>query len=287
MQKILDYIKKAHQNHFAIAQFNVSVLEEVRAAALSAQECNAPVIIGVSEGERKFMNPKVASAIVKTWSSATDMPLFLNADHTHSVALIGEALNAGFEMVHFDGSALDYDENLKQTKVSVAMARAHNALVSVEGELGYLRGGSALHGKVTILPEDLTDPDQALKFAEASGVDLLAVAVGNIHGIDSETGQKDVLDMKRIEAISKTTGRPLVLHGASDVSDDQIAKAIESGICKININSALRMTYVSTLKGILNSSNEITLYKVLDPVVSALKEVMVQKIKLFGSSNMA
>ncbi len=285
MNSAINYLKKAHQEKFAIPQFNVCVLEEVKAAAMVAQDFKAPVIIGLSEGERKFMNPRVASAIVKAWSESTEMPMFINADHTHSLDLVKEALESGFSMIHFDGSKLEYEENLKQTKEAQEITRQSGNLISFEGELGYLKGSSSLHGKVEILPEDLTDPEQAKDFKDKTGLDLLAVAVGNVHGLDVETGTKDNLDIERIGKISQSAGLPLVLHGASDVSDDQIQQAISAGICKININTALRMAFVETIREVVSKSNEITLYKVMEPVVQELYKIMAHKIEIFGAKN--
>lgn len=277
-------LKKAQEGKYVVGQFNASTDEQIRAIVEVAKDLKAPIIIGTSEGERAFIGIKQAVALVETWQKETNLPIILNADHCKSFESVKEAVDAGYPAVHFDGSGLPLEKNIEVTKQVVKYAKNKNSSILVEGELGYLRGSSEVHEKIEIKPEDLTKPEQAKEFIEKTGVDSLAVAVGNIHGV--ETSMKNPpLYLGRLEEIQKAVpGTFLVLHGGSGTPEKDIRKAIQLGVVKVNINTELRIAYSEELeKTIKEHPEEVKPYKILSPAVEAVKKVVEEKIKLFGS----
>jgi fructose-bisphosphate aldolase, class II len=162
----------------AIGHFNISDLVGLNAVAVAARRVGVPVLIGTSEGERAFIGARQAAAVVRSIRDEYDFPIFLNGDHTHSLAKAEEAARAGYDMVGFDGSTLPFEENVRQTKQAVEAIKSINSDIVVEGELGYIGSGSEIHDTVPALI--LTKPDEAREFAGAAGVDVLALAVGNM-----------------------------------------------------------------------------------------------------------
>ncbi len=284
---LTEILKKALEGGYSIGQFNVSNLEQIRAICETAKELKSPVIIGTSEGERKFIGLKQVVAVVKVWQEETGLPIILNADHSRSFETAKAAFDAGYTGIHFDGSELAYEENLKITKRVVEYVKSKNPEVIVEGELGRVLGGSQLHTEAIELKEsDFTDPDLAAEFVKESGINSLAVSYGNIHGIFGKGLEgAEKLDIERLKAIREKVGICLVLHGGSGISSEEIKESIKNGIVKININTELRVAYVNTLREVLNKSEETTPYKIWPPVIEAVKKVVEEKIKLFGSQN--
>jgi len=286
-----EILKKAQNGRYAIGSFNFSTAEVLKAIVEAAKELKAPVIVSTSKKEADFFGRRGAAALVKSWREATKIPLILNLDHGKDFEDIKKAIAAGYDMIHFDGSELSFQENLWQTKEVVDYARQVSSTfdreIIVEGELGYLRGASSLQEKkLEIKPEDLTKPDEAREFVEKTGVDSLAMAIGNAHGVFKISEEK--LDLQRLAEIKKATGEKvfLVLHGGSGIPAQDIKKAIELGIVKINVNTDLRLAYSQALIDQLKDQpKETTPYKILEPVLESVKKVVEEKIKLFGSEN--
>lgn len=281
---MLDIFKKAEENKYAIGAFNISNLEELKAIVLAAQNLKSPVIIATSQGESKFIGKRQAVALVEAYKKETDFPLFLHLDHGASLKEVKEAIEAGYDSVHFDGSALNFRENIEVTKKIVDLAR-EKGISNVEGELTHILGKSAIQEKVEIKEKDLTDPDQALEFVEKTGVSSLAIAFGSIHGI-FKSGQNPHLFLDRLKQIQDKVGDKayLVLHGSSGTPEEDLKKAVEIGIDKINVNTELRIAYTNALKKTLEDNpDQITPYKIMSPVVKAVQKVVEEKIKLFGS----
>lgn len=276
-------LKKAKDGKYAIGQFNVSTDEQIKAIIEVAKDLKSPVIIGTSESEREFIGVKQVVALVETWQKESGLPIILNADHCKSFESAKEVIDAGYSAVHFDGSGLPFEENIKITKQVVEYAKKKNPNILVEGEVGYLRGSSEVHKeKIEIKKRDLTKPKQAKEFVEKTRVDGLALAIGTVHGIDAEVEKLYLDRLQEIhEAIPETF---LVLHGGSGVYDDDIKEAIKSGIAKININTELRVAYAGGLeKEMREHPEEVKPYKILAPAVEGMKKVVAEKIKLFGS----
>lgn len=284
--------REARERRIAIGHFNVSNLEMLRAVCDAAREVEPPaVMIGTSEGEREFIGLKQAVALVKAFADDCGTPLFLNADHSKSVESCKAAIDAGYPSVHFDGSALAYEENVLGTREVVEYARSkirdtryEIPDTSIEGELGYLGGGSTVtKEKITVTPEQMTDPREAKDYVERTGVDRLAIAIGNVHGLNLEEPQ---VDFDRLEAIRQAVPEEcaLVLHAGSGISDEDIKKAISLGIENIHISTELRKAYREALeKNLKERPDEYAPYKFAKSVIEGVKEVVEAKLRLFGS----
>ncbi|KKS82614.1 MAG: Ketose-bisphosphate aldolase, class-II, partial [Candidatus Wolfebacteria bacterium GW2011_GWC1_43_10] len=204
MMSLREVIKDAESRHVAIGHFNVSDLAALKGIFLAAREINIPIIIGVSEGEREFIGTRQVADLVKSLRNEFDFPIFLNADHTHSLDKIKEAVKAGFNAVLFDAGQKSLEENIQLTKEVINFVKSYNASqktdVLVEGELGYIGGGSVILERipegVTIKKEDLTQPEEAKRFVLETGIDFLAPAVGNLHGMFADAPDPN-LDIER------------------------------------------------------------------------------------------
>lgn len=289
------YFIKANEGRYAIGQLNCSSADQVKAVITAAQKLKSPVIIGTSEGEAKFMGLRQAAALIESYQEETGLPIILNADHTYkdvkdltNLDKIKALLDAGYNSIHFDGSVLPYEENVKWTSEVVKMCKEKNPDISVEGELGFLPGASKVSKeKVEIKEEYLTNPDEALEFVKATGIDRLAVSVGNSHGISFN---EDKLQFDRIANIKTKVGdlAVLVLHGGSGIPDEDIQKAVSLGICKININTELRIAFTDAFKKYFTENpDETTPYKYLMAPIEAMEKVVEGKIRIFGSGGRA
>lgn len=282
-------LKTAQLGQYAVGQFNVSNLEQIRAVCEVAAALRSPVILGTSEGERKFIGLRQIAAVARAWQEETGLPIILNADHSRSFETAKAAADAGYSGIHFDGSELPYEENLKITKEVVEYVKSKNPEAVVEGELGRVLGGSQVHTEAIELKEsDFTVPDLAAQFAKETGIDSLAISYGNVHGVFGKGLEgAEKLDIGRLKAIRQKTDVFLVLHGGSGIVGGEIRESIKNGIVKVNINTELRVAYVNTLREVLNRSRETTPYKIWPSVIEAVKKVVEEKIKLFGSEGKA
>jgi len=202
-------LQDASNRHVALGHFNFSELVVFNAVADTARQLKLPVVVGVSEGEREFVGVPQSAALVKSLRDEYELPIFLNADHTHSLEKSVEAAKAGFDLIVFDASSKPFEENVKQTKEAVAAAKAINPNILIEGEIGYIGASSSIH---TSVPKDLsplTTPEEAKQFVDATKVDLLAPALGTMHGMlkSMVTGKETKhLNIPRIAEIKKATG---------------------------------------------------------------------------------
>src|SRR5437899_8564579 len=183
MHALRSVLEQAQQMRVAVGHFNVADLVLLKAVFASAQELKVPVLVGVSEGEREFMGVPQIAALVRSLREEFDFPIFLNADHTHSLAKGVEAAKAGFDSIVFDLSALPFEENVRQTKQVVEALKAINSSMLVEGEIGDIGTGSEIHDASPDLSKALSTPEEAKQFVESTRVDILAPAVGNTHGM--------------------------------------------------------------------------------------------------------
>ncbi len=182
MHSLREFLKKSQENRVAIGHFNVSDLVLLKAVFAAARELNVPVLVGLSESEREFVGTGQI-ALVRSSREEFDFPIFLNADHTHSLAKGIEAAKAGFDSIVFDLSALPFEENARQTKQAVEALKAINPAMLVEGEIGDIGTGSEIHESSPDLSKGLSTSEEAKQFVESTGVDILAPAVGNMHGM--------------------------------------------------------------------------------------------------------
>ncbi|MFH1423589.1 MAG: class II fructose-bisphosphate aldolase [Candidatus Nealsonbacteria bacterium] len=283
MKSLEYYFNKARKEGWAIGQFNFSDFKVLEAVVLAAKEMRAPVILGTSEGESKSLGLKQIVGLVRSFRKETGLPLFLNLDHGKSFGYIKEAIDAGYDTVHFDGSCLSLVENIKITKKVANYARKKN--IPVEGEVGFIKGSSKILKKTPqINEEDLTDPKEAEKFIKETKVDRLAVNIGTFHGMRA-SGRNPRINLKRLKEIEERVGKtPLVLHGGSGTPKEDIKASLRLGIAKININTELRVVFNNVLKEALKKP-EIVPYKYMPEVVAAVQKVVADKIRIFGSAN--
>jgi fructose-bisphosphate aldolase class II len=211
--------------------------------------------------------------------------LFLNADHTHDPALALEAAQSGFDEVLFDGGKFSLDENIARTQAAVQELKAINPNVLVEGELGYIGSDSEIWDKIpegaALSPEMLTKPEDAARFVQETGVDLLAPAVGNVHGM-FRGGPDPRLDIPRIRAIKEAVKIPLVLHGGSGTVDEDFLAAIEAGISVIHISTEIRAAWRKGVEeGLREQPNEVAPYKIMPAAIKNMEEVIEKRLRLF------
>jgi len=285
MKSLIEVIKEAENKKVAIGHFNVSDIVGLKAIFEGARELQAPVIIGVSEGEREFIGVKQIAALIKILKEEYSYPIYLNADHTKSLEKIKEVVEAGFDAAVFDASELSFEENIKKTKEAVEYAKSVNPDFLIEGELGYIGSGSVMLKEIpagaAIKSEDLTKPEDAAQFVQSTGIDLFAPAVGNLHGMFANSPNPK-LDIQRIIEIKKAVSAPLVLHGGSGISDEDFVMAIKAGISVIHINTELRLAWRKGIEEALNKNpDEIAPYKLLPSAVESVKKVVADRIKLF------
>jgi fructose-bisphosphate aldolase class II len=291
METLRKILEQADASGLAIGHFNVSDLVTLNAVFEAARDLQVPVIVGVSEGERRFMGVRQVSALVKSLREEYDFPVFLNADHTHSLQGAIEAAKAGFDWIVFDVSTLPFEDNLRQTKTAVEALKALRPEILVEGELGDIGSGSEIHDAAPDLQKGLTSPVQAKQFLDETRVDTLAPAVGNMHGMLKSMlagGTKKRLDIDRIRAIKAETRAFMTLHGASGTDDNDLREAIAAGITVVHINTEARLAWRRGLdEALAKQPSEIVPYKILPQVGDAIKRVVTARLNLFSEKGRA
>ena len=286
MKSLRDSLVESARKATAIGHFNVSDLVGLNAVTAAARRLEVPALIGTSEGERAFIGVRQVASVVTSIRDEYDFPIFPNADHTHSLAKAEEAARAGYDMIGFDGSTRPFEENVRQTKKAVEAIKSINADVVIEGELGYIGSGSEIHDTVAESSLILTRPDEARQFAEATGVDVLAPAVGNMHGLLATMVHGDArkhLDIERIAQIKAGTGMPLTLHGGSGTDDGDFLRAIEAGMTIVHISTELRLAWRRGLEAALAAEPEnLVPYQLFRKAGEAMQEVVTKRLKLFN-----
>ncbi len=284
-------IEDARTSGIAVGHFNISDSVGLRAVFAVAQNLSAeagqkiPLIIGTSEGEREFIGPAQAVALVRSLREEHNYPIFLNADHTHSREAAIAAARAGYDAVLFDGSKLPFEENVRQTREVVEEVKAVDQNIIVEGEVGYIGSSSKILKEIpadaAISENMLTTPDEARKFVEETAVDLFAPAVGNLHGMLAGAPNPS-LNIERISAILKSISVPLVLHGGSGLRDEEFTQAIAAGVSVVHISTEIRAAWRKALdESLRNSADEISPYRVFAPVTAAMMRVVERRLRLF------
>ena len=283
-ETLRDVLARLEKEGAALGHFNVADQTLLKAVVAAAAETKLPVLIGASEGEREFFGARQLAALVKSQREESDLPIFLNADHTHSLAKAVDAARAGFDAVVIDFSALPFEENVARTKEAVQAIRAINPAIVAEGEIGNIGTGSEIH-ETAQGDRTLSTPEEARQFVEATGIDVLAPAVGNMHGMLKSMVQgktKKHLDIERIAQIKQAAGVFLTLHGGSGTDDEHFRRAIAAGINIIHINTELRVAWRRSLEESLSRDlNEVVPYKILRPVVDSVKQVVSSRLHLF------
>ncbi|MEK7460603.1 MAG: class II fructose-bisphosphate aldolase [Patescibacteria group bacterium] len=285
MKTIQTWFARAQAEGFAIGAFNVANLETFKAVIQAAVNQKSPALLESSDGETAYVGADNLVDLVANARAETGLPIFLNLDHSREIAKVQIALNAGYDLVHFDGSKESPAKNIDTLRRVVRMA--HSRHILVEGELDYIIEGSEVR---SITAEEgraasqLSDPETARAFVEETDIDTFAVSIGNVHGLYT-TPKK--LDLTLLEKIRGSVDCFLSLHGGSGISDDQIRHAIAVGrIVKINISSELRQALRQGLEHSLQSQpNEVAMYKITPAAIENVQKIVESKMKLFGSSH--
>ncbi|HED23875.1 MAG TPA: class II fructose-1,6-bisphosphate aldolase [Firmicutes bacterium] len=279
---LTDLIQEADRGGYAIGAFNCNNMEIVQSIATAAEEERSPVIIQASQGAIKYAGLEYIIVLARQAAESVSVPVVLHLDHGTSFEQVMACIRYGFTSVMFDGSQLPLEENINQTRRVVEIARIFG--VSVEAELGRI-GGTEDHVSVSEAEAFFTDPAEAERFAEETGVDALAVAVGTAHG---QYKGEPKLDFERLAEINRRVSCPIVLHGSSGVPDESIKQAIERGVRKVNIDTNIREAFVGAMRKVLDENQqEIDPRKVLGPAREAGVAIIREKIRLFGSSGKA
>ncbi|MFF2890209.1 class II fructose-1,6-bisphosphate aldolase [Paenibacillus sp. NPDC057967] len=277
-----EFLPQAKANKFAVGQFNMNNLEFAQATVEAAMEENSPFIYGVSEGALKYMGIEFTVAMAEAAAKKSGLPIALHLDHGSSFEVAMKCIRAGFSSVMFDGSHYGLEENIQLTKEVVKAARAMG--VSVEGELGTI-GGVEDDLSVDEADATLAKPEEAIRFYEETGVDCLAIAVGTAHGMYS--GEPKI-HYDIIQKVASAIPVPVVLHGGSGVPDEAIRLSIAAGVGKINVNTENQVACTNAIREVLGAKADvIDPRKYLTPARAAMKAVIQEKIRLFGSNNQA
>ncbi len=286
IKSLREIIKEASDKGVAVGHFNISNLEGLHGIYSAARKLNLPVIIGMSEGEEKFVGREEGVALIKAIRDRDNYPIFLNADHHSSFESVKACIDAGFDMVIIDAAKLSLEENIKVTKQCVDYAREVNKNtgrdVLVEAELGYIGSGSDIKDTIPEGAGVLTTVEDAKHYVESTGIDLFAPSVGSIHGL-IKSG-KPHIDATRVKEIKEAVGIPLVLHGGSGLRDEDFTNAIANGISVVHINSELRLAYRDAVgKFTTEHPNEIVPAKILQPALDAIATIVESRLKLFNN----
>lgn len=299
-----EMFKKAYDGGYAIGAFNVNNMELIQGIIAGVAEKKCAVILQVSKGAREYANPiylkKLIEAAIEEFP---DIPIAMHLDHGADFEICKQCVDGGFTSVMIDGSHHDFEGNIVLTKQVVEYAHAHG--VVVEAELGKLEGVED-DVKVAAGEGSYTDPDQAAEFVERTGVDSLAIAIGTSHGAFKFTGDPQ-LDFERLEVISSklSDGYPLVLHGASTVipefvelcnqyggdipgakgvPEDMIGKAAKMSVCKVNIDTDLRLALTGTIrKALKENPSNFDPRKYLGPARTAIQDMVMHKLDVLGN----
>jgi len=282
LANVKEILRDAHKGKYAVGAFNASNMETVQGIVMAAVERRSPMVIQITESGMKYAGAKELTEIVKVviQERSEDIPIGLNLDHGKTFDIAKKAIGLGFTEVMIDGSRLSFKDNKNLTKIVVNFA--HTKGIPVQAELGIVPYLGELDVSEVNWEKLMTDPDEAKSFLEYTGVDFLAVAIGNAHGFFREL---ETCDWERLKLIKKKTGIPLVLHGASDWSKGKTEMAIGGGINCFNVDTDIRLAFMHQLCKLIEDKCTITdPRKIMDPVRTAVKNKVIEKINLFGSA---
>lgn len=273
----------ARTGKYAVGAFNVSNMETVQGIVMAAVERRSPIVVQITESAMKYAGAKELTELTKVviQERSEDIPIGLNLDHGKTMDIVRKAVELGFSEVMIDGSRLSFNDNKNLTKRVVDYAHGKN--VPVQAELGIVPYLGEIDTSEISWETLMTDPEKAKAFVEYTGVDFLAVAIGNAHGFFREP---EKCDWERLGTISSIVNIPLVLHGASDWSKEKIENAINGGISCFNVDTDIRLAFMHQLCRIVGD-DKCTITdprKVMEPVRDAVKKKVIEKINIFGSA---
>lgn len=273
-----DLFKNINKNKVkAYGAFNLHCYEMILPFFQASKEINIPIIMQISTGTAQYIGYKLLADSVKSLSETSGMDICLHLDHCSKEESIKEAIDSGFSSVMIDGSALPIEDNIKLTKRVVEFA--HGVGVSVEGEIGTI-GGNEDGIKANIDASMYTEPKDALRFYKETGIDAMAISIGTAHGLYKG---KANISFEKLKEIKELTNAPLVLHGGTGVSNEDIKKCVEYGINKVNVGTELNATWIEKAKETFkNGKFSDSLRNLLIPANNSVKEVLLDKIKLIS-----
>ena len=277
-----ELLKVANENQFAVPAFNISDYSMFNGVMDICEKSKTPVIIAIHPDELSHITVDAVCGI-RERALSSKIPVCIHLDHGSSIPQILTAIQCGFTSVMIDGSTLPFDKNINLCKEVVALA--HSVGVSVEGELGTI-GAVDAYGESGADVIIYTNPDDAVIFVEKSGVDTLAVAIGTSHGIYPKD-MKPKLELDLLRQISEKVKVPLVLHGGSNNSDVEVAKAVTLGVSKVNISSDIKVAYYDKMREVLKELEVREPNVIQPPCEEALKKVALHKIRLFKAEGKA
>lgn len=283
-------MERARKEKFAVGAFNLDNQETLKAVVQAAAKLKAPVLVEVSQGEVDALGVENVRDMVDNYKEEFGIEMYINLDHSPSVAACIEAIEAGYEFIHIDISQANHDATTEQiieeTKRVVTCARLTGALV--ESEPHYFGGGSNLFKEAFDYEEikkTFSTPEDAKAFVDATGIDTFAAAIGNLHGKYPVPKKLDIELLKRIRAAIDCN---ISLHGGSGTPGHYYKEAVQAGVTKININSDMRVAYRLTLEKVLKDNpDEFAVVKLMDQVITAVQKVVEQKIQLFNAEGKA
>lgn len=283
---IKEILGKAKEGGYAVGAFNTTNLETTRAIVEAAKETKSPVIIQITEKTMEYAGGRMIYNIVKNDIEfyAPEIPVAIHLDHGKSFEIVKRAVTIGFNSVMYDGSRKSYEDNVMVTKEVVDFC--HEKGIPVQGELGNVPYLSEHKMGAVDWDRYMTDPEQAKDFVEKTGVDTLAVAIGNAHGFFIE---REVPDWDRLSKIREIVDVPIVLHGASDWEDGKAAEAIKRGVSCFNVDTNTRMAFVNSLSATFKCDKDpgFDIREILGEAREAVKESVKRKMELFGSAGKA
>ena len=275
-----DVLLPAREGKYAVGYFNAVNIEMARAVIETAEELKAPVMIGTAQVLLPAMELERVAEYLIPMAEKASVPVCVHYDHGLTFERCMEAIKLGFKSVMYDCSTASYEENVADVAEMVKIC--HSIGITVEGELGHV-GDNEGSGKLENPSDYFTDPDTAVDFVKRTGIDSLAVAVGNAHG---EYKFPPKLDFERISVIAEKTGIPLVLHGGSGLADSDFRTAVQKGICKVNIFTDIDKAGKAGIeKGLVEGAG--TMMALMPYEIEAMKKVTAEKIRLFGSDGKA
>jgi tagatose 1,6-diphosphate aldolase GatY/KbaY len=270
--KLQEKLKEVQKEQKALLATNFYNFETLKGILSAAKEMNQPIILQLTKSSIEYMGLENAISMARSGLNTYEVEGWVHLDHGNSVGLAEQCLKAGVDSVMFDGSEQPLEVNIDMTKKVVQIARKYDA--NVEAELGYVAKLGQSNEKM-----EYTDPSDAKTFVEETGVNALAVAIGTAHGFYKIEPK---LDFKRLQAISEATDACLVLHGGSGVPHVQVKKAVQQGICKVNVATETKNMFMKTLQNLLRSNEEIDLRKVFPPAIDAVKDLIKGKLQIVG-----
>ncbi|MFZ0389784.1 MAG: class II fructose-bisphosphate aldolase [Calditrichia bacterium] len=268
--KLQDKLREVRDKQVALLATNFYNFETLKGLMEAARQTQLPIILQLTKSSIDYMGLQNAVAMARSAIDFYKVESWIHLDHGDSVELADQCLRAGFDSVMIDASELPFEENVRLTRQVVRIAGNYGA--NVEAELGYV----AKLGQSTELM-GYTEPEDVKRFVEATGIDALAIAIGTAHGFYKKEPR---LDLPRLEQISRNSPVCLVLHGGSGVPDDQIREAIKRGISKVNVATEIKNTFMQHIKKLMRDTEEIDLRKVFPPATEAVKNLVINKLKL-------